>query len=38
MQKNADALEKLPAAIDDMSDTSRKLGELFSKIYNRSFV
>lgn len=38
MQKNDDVMEKLPAAIDDMRETSRKLGELFSKIYNRTFV
>jgi hypothetical protein len=37
MHKNVQVLEKLPAAIDQMDDTSRKLGELFGQIYNRPF-
>lgn len=38
VQKNMETMEKLPSAVDEMNATSRKLGELFSKIYNRSFV
>lgn len=30
-------IEKLPAVLEDMKETNRKLGELFSKIYNRTF-
>jgi len=36
-QKNMETMEKLPDAIREMKETSRKLGELLSKIYNRSF-
>jgi biopolymer transport protein ExbB/TolQ len=36
-QKNMETMEKLPDAIIEMKETSRKLGELLSKIYNRSF-
>lgn len=38
MQKNAEVMDKLPTAIEEMRETSKKLGELFSKIYNRSFL
>jgi biopolymer transport protein ExbB/TolQ len=38
MQKNAEFMDRLPAAIEEMGQTSKKLGELFSKIYNRSFL
>jgi biopolymer transport protein ExbB/TolQ len=38
LEKNAKAVEQLPDAIQELRDTSHKLGELFSKIYNRSFV
>ena len=38
MQKNVEVMDKLPAAIEEMGQTSKKLGELFSKIYNRSFL
>jgi biopolymer transport protein ExbB/TolQ len=38
MQKNAEVMEKLPGALEEMRQTSKKLGELFSKIYNRSFL
>ena len=38
MQKNVEVMGKLPAAIEEMGQTSKKLGELFSKIYNRSFL
>jgi flagellar motor component MotA len=38
IQGNMQVFEKLPATIDEMNETSKKLGELFSKIYNRSFV
>ena len=37
MQKNVEVMDKLPAAIQEIGQTSKKLGELFSKIYNRSF-
>ena len=37
MQKNVEVMDKLPAAIEEIGQTSKKLGELFSKIYNRSF-
>jgi methyl-accepting chemotaxis protein len=38
LQKKAEAMDRLPAAIEEMEATSKKLGELFSKIYNRSFL
>jgi biopolymer transport protein ExbB/TolQ len=38
MQKNVEVMDKLPAAIQEIGETSKKLGELFSKIYNRSFL
>jgi biopolymer transport protein ExbB/TolQ len=38
LQKNVDVMDRLPAAIEEMGETSKKLGELFSKIYNRSFL
>ena len=37
IMKQITLLDKLPAAIEEMGQTSKKLGELFSKIYNRSF-
>ena len=37
VQRNMETMEKLPAAVEEMNETSRKLGDLFSKIYNRSF-
>jgi len=37
MQKNVEVMDKLPAAIEEIGQTSKKLGELFSKIYNRTF-
>ena len=37
VRKNAEVLDRLPQAIDAMSETSRKLGKLFANIYNRSF-
>jgi len=36
-QKNMETMEKLPDAIVEMKETSRKLGELLAKIYNRPF-
>lgn len=33
-----EVLEKLPAAMEQLGETSRKLGDLFSKIYNRTFA
>jgi biopolymer transport protein ExbB/TolQ len=38
VQKNMESMEKLPDAILEMKETSRKLGALLSKIYNRSFA
>jgi hypothetical protein len=38
MQKNAEVMERLPVALEEMRETSKKLGELFGKIYNRSFL
>jgi hypothetical protein len=38
MQQNMEVMNKLPTAIEEMGETSKKLGELFSKIYNRSFL
>ena len=38
MQMNAEFVDRLPAAIEELGQTSKKLGELFSKIYNRSFL
>jgi biopolymer transport protein ExbB/TolQ len=38
MQKNMEVMDKLPGVIEEMGQTSKKLGELFSKIYNRSFL
>ena len=37
VKKNMEVMEKLPATMDEMSKTSKKLGELFAQIYNRSF-
>ena len=37
LERNVEVLEKLPGALDEINDTSRKLGELFSRIYNRTF-
>ena len=37
IQKNMDVMGKLPGAIDEMKEASKKLGELFAKIYNRPF-
>jgi biopolymer transport protein ExbB/TolQ len=37
IQKNMDVMGKLPDAIDEMKEASKKLGELFAKIYNRPF-
>ena len=34
----SDALQQLPAALEELTETSRKLGDLFSKIYNRTFA
>ncbi len=37
LQHNSTAMDKLPETIDRLDETSRKLGELLSKIYNRTF-
>jgi len=37
MQKNVEVMDKLPAAVEEMGQTSKKLGKLFAQIYNRSF-
>ena len=37
VKKNMEVMEKMPATMDEMSKTSKKLGELFAQIYNRSF-
>jgi len=38
MEKNMEVMEKLPSAMEEMRQTSHKLGELFAKIYNRPFA
>ena len=37
VKKNMEVMEKLPPTLDEMNKTSKKLGELFAQIYNRSF-
>jgi len=37
VKKNMEVMEKLPPTLDEMNQTSKKLGELFAQIYNRSF-
>lgn len=37
IERNVEVLEKLPGALDEINATSHKLGELFSRIYNRTF-
>lgn len=37
IERNVEVIEKLPGALAEISETSHKLGELFSRIYNRTF-
>lgn len=36
--ESAKALDQLPATLETLNETSRKLGELFGNIYNRTFA
>jgi hypothetical protein len=35
---NMEVMKSLPATLEELRETSRKLGQLFAKIYNRTFV
>jgi len=37
IERNVEVLEKLPRALDEINATSHQLGELFGRIYNRTF-
>ena len=38
IQKNMEVMNHLPDTLDELRETSHKLGELFAKIYNRTFA